>query len=326
MTMGTMSGSEQKPLWLEIEGGIKSLTDADLQAGSWEASVKKIAGELDDKGFNASKTGGHLLQLRWAMEARRDVGHPLLDDLNSALDALTLDDVANAHAATMGIVRKLGESWDLAKKAEVIGDIGRMVEATRLALLIDRAKGMEGDKGIRYLREVKVADADILEGMGISQEKLAEVDAAMAAEKAERERVKGLLEGVADKPEQDRIKHLLNSDVAEDLIVEIAGVSESAIDDTKKAMEEEIREKERLAAEAAARKKAEAEGPALEDIEPDDMLQYIEEIREILEFSDQEKEIRVMCEQSSIPKALADIAVSDPDKLDELEEKAEADS
>jgi hypothetical protein len=36
-----------------------------------------------------------------------------------------------------------------------------------------------------------------------------------------------------------------------------------------------------------------------------------------------EKEIRVMCEQSSIPKALVDIAVSDPDKLDELEKAAE---
>lgn len=324
--MGSTNGSDKKPLWLEIEAGITSLTDADLQEGSWEASVRKIAGELDEKGFNASKTGGHLLQLRWAMEARRDVGHALLDDLKGSLEALTLDDVSNAHAATMGIVRKLGESWTLVKKAEVIGDIGRMVEAARLALLIEKAKGMEGDKGIRYLREVEVADADILEGMGITQEKLAEVDAAIAAEKAERGRVKGLLEGVADKSEQEKIKHLLNNEVAEALIVEMAEVSEGAIEDTKKAMEEEIREKERLAAEAAAKKKAEAEGPALEDIEPDDMLQYIEEIREIMDFSDQEKEIRVMCEQSSIPKALADIAVSDPDKLDELEEKAEAES
>lgn len=44
---------------------------------------------------------------------------------------------------------------------------------------------------------------------------------------------------------------------------------------------------------------------------------------EIMEFSDVEKEIRTMCEQSAIPKALVDIAVSDPDKLDELEKKAE---
>jgi hypothetical protein len=29
-----------------------------------------------------------------------------------------------------------------------------------------------------------------------------------------------------------------------------------------------------------------------------------------------------MCEQSSIPKALVDIAISDPDKLDKMEEEA----
>ena len=40
-------------------------------------------------------------------------------------------------------------------------------------------------------------------------------------------------------------------------------------------------------------------------------------------FSDQEKEIRTMCEQSAIPKALVDIAVSEPEKLDELEKKAQ---
>jgi hypothetical protein len=53
------------------------------------------------------------------------------------------------------------------------------------------------------------------------------------------------------------------------------------------------------------------------------MLEYIESIREIMEFSDQEKEIRVMCEQSSIPKCLVDIAVSEPGRLDELEKGAE---
>ena len=48
-----------------------------------------------------------------------------------------------------------------------------------------------------------------------------------------------------------------------------------------------------------------------------------EEIREILEFSDVEAEIRQMCETSNIPKALVDIAVSEPDRLDELEKEAE---
>ena len=88
-------------------------------------------------------------------------------------------------------------------------------------------------------------------------------------------------------------------------------------------MEEELKEKQRLAEEEAARKKAEAEGPALEDIPSDQMIEYIDSIREIMEFSDVEKEIRVMCEQSSIPKALVDIAVSDPGKLDELEKQAQ---
>jgi len=103
----------------------------------------------------------------------------------------------------------------------------------------------------------------------------------------------------------------------------MAKVDQAAIDAVKKAMEDEIKEKQRLAEEEAARKKAEAEGPALEDLPSDELLDYIESIREIMEFSDQEKEIRVMCEQSSIPKALVDIAVSEPDKLDELEKKAE---
>jgi predicted component of type VI protein secretion system len=88
-------------------------------------------------------------------------------------------------------------------------------------------------------------------------------------------------------------------------------------------MEAELKEKQRLAEEEAARKKEAAAGPALEDISPDEMLDHIEAIREIMEFSDQEKEIRVMCEQSSIPKALVDIAVSEPDRLDELEKEAE---
>ncbi|MGD9307606.1 MAG: hypothetical protein PVG51_00630, partial [Desulfosarcina sp.] len=96
-----------------------------------------------------------------------------------------------------------------------------------------------------------------------------------------------------------------------------------AIDAANKAMEEELKEKQRLAEEEAARKKAAAEGPSLDDIPPEEMLNHIESIREIMEFSDQEKEIRVMCEQSSIPKSLVDIAVSEPDKLDELEKKAE---
>ena len=88
-------------------------------------------------------------------------------------------------------------------------------------------------------------------------------------------------------------------------------------------MEEELAEQKKREEELAAKKAAEAAGPALGDISPDDMLEYIEGIREILEFSDVEKDIRTMCEQSSIPEALVDIAISDPDKLDEMEKEAE---
>jgi hypothetical protein len=88
-------------------------------------------------------------------------------------------------------------------------------------------------------------------------------------------------------------------------------------------MEAELKEKQRLEEEAAARKKEEAAGPPLEEIPPDEILEHIEAIREIMEFSDKEKEIRVMCEQSSIPKCLVDIAVSEPERLDELEKEAE---
>ena len=55
-----------------------------------------------------------------------------------------------------------------------------------------------------------------------------------------------------------------------------------------------------------------------------DIVDSREELETIIDASrEEEKEIRVMCEQSAIPKALVDIAVSDPDKLDELEKQAE---
>ena len=120
-----------------------------------------------------------------------------------------------------------------------------------------------------------------------------------------------------------KVKHLFDNNVSEELIIEMAKVDSDAINAVKKAMEAELKEQQRLKEEAAARKKEEAAGPALEDIPPDEMLEHIEGIREIMEFSDQEKEIRIMCEQSSIPKALVDIAVSEPDRLDELEKEAQ---
>jgi hypothetical protein len=198
-----------------------------------------------------------------------------------------------------------------------------MVMQARLDLLIAKAKELSGDEGIRYLIGEKVADEVIVPALELTDEKLAEVHAEIAAEKAERDRVAGLLKKVADKSSEEQVKHLFENDVTEALIIEMAQVDQGAIDAVKKAMEEELKEKQRLAEEEAVRKKAEAEGPSLDDIPSDELVDLIDSIREIMEFSDVEKEIRTMCEQSAIPKALVDIAVSDPDKLDELEKKAE---
>ncbi|MBW2612945.1 MAG: hypothetical protein JRE12_11410, partial [Deltaproteobacteria bacterium] len=153
--------------------------------------------------------------------------------------------------------------------------------------------------------------------------KLDKVKDDIKKERAERERITKLLEAVEGKSNEEKIKHLVENNVAEELIIEMAEVDQGVIDAVKQTMEEALKEKQKLAEEEAARKKEAASGPKLEDIPADEMLEHIESIRDIMEFSDVEKEIRVMCEQSSIPKALVDIAVSEPDKLDELEKKAE---
>jgi hypothetical protein len=198
-----------------------------------------------------------------------------------------------------------------------------IVEKTKLDLLIARAKALPGDEGIRSLIEEQV-DFEVITGaLDISAEKLEEVNTRIKEERAERDRVAKLLDAVAGKSDEEKVRHLFENDVSEDLIIEMAQVDQAALDGAKQAMEAELKEKQRLAEEAAARKAEEAAGPALEDIPPEEMLDHIESIREIMEFSDQEKEIRVMCEQSAIPKALVDIAVSEPEKLDELEKKAE---
>jgi hypothetical protein len=246
-----------------------------------------------------------------------------MKDFNTAISALTLDDVAAPYTATNNLLDELGETWPELRSSERRPDVIEIVEKTKLNLLIAKAKELPGDEGIRSLIEENVDFQVITTAMEITDEKLQEVNEQIKKERAERARVATLLEAVADKSNEEKVRHLFDNDVSEDLMIEMAKVSQGDIDASKKAMEEELKEKQRLAEEEAARKKAEAEGPSLEDIPSDQMIDYIDSIREIMEFSDQEKEIRVMCEQSSIPKALVDIAVSDPDKLDELEKKAE---
>ena len=321
--MTTSDATAKKPLWLLIEERILQLDSQNLSAGNLESSIQRIAGELDDTGYNVSRHGGNMITLRFAVDRAREVGRPLLKDFNDAVSALTLEDVEAPYVATSDLLDKLGETWPELKKSERRRDVIDIVENTRLNLLIAKAKGLPDDAGIRFLIEKELYFPVITKALEITEEKLDQVNEQIKKERAERARVATLLEKVTDKTNEEKVRYLIDNDVSEELIIEMAKVDQSVLNAVNKAMEEELKEKQRLAEEEAARKKAEAEGPALEDIPPDDLLEYIESIREIMEFSDQEKEIRVMCEQSSIPKALVDIAVSEPDKLDELEKKAE---
>jgi hypothetical protein len=321
--MTTSDATEKKPLWLLIEENILGLGAQDLSAANLEASIQRVAGELDNAGYNVSNHGGNLLQLRWAMNDASKAGKALMKDINTAIAAFKLEDVEDLYAAADKLINDIAKTWPKLKRSERRADVIGMVEQTRLDLLIAKAKDLSGDEGIRYLIGEQVEPDVITGALDITQEKLDQVNAQIEAERAERARVTSLLEKMEGKSDEEKVKHLFEKDVAEELIIEIAGVDQAAIDAAKKAMEAELAEKKRLEEEAAAAKKAAAEGPALDDIPSEEMLDYIESIREIMEFSEEEKEIRVMCEQSAIPKALVDIAVSEPDKLDELEKKAE---
>jgi len=315
--------TKKRPLWLLIEENFLELDLQALSGENREATVQRIAGELDNAGYNVSHHGGNLLQLRWAMDDMQKVGRPLMKDLNDAIAALSLKDVADHYIATSKLINNLAETWPQLKKSERRPDVIQMVEKAKLDLLIKKAKGLPDDKGIRLLIGEKVADEVITNALGIDKEKLDEVHTQIKKEKAERARVKTLIEAVEGKSNEEKVKHLIEKNVSENLIIEMAKVDQGVIDGAKQAMESALKEQQKLAKKAAAQKKKEAAGPSLDKIPPDKMLEYIESIREIMEFSEEEKEIRVMCDQSAIPKALVDIAVSEPDKLDELEKKAE---
>jgi len=303
----------KKPLWYSIEESIQKL--GDVQGG--ESAVQEVAKELD-----ISLIGGSMLELRWALDAAAKAGRPFLKDLDEAVGALTLDDVVCTRSAAAKLVGELGKTWPDFRKSERKADLIRMLEEKKLDLLVAKAKTLPGDKGIRLLIEESVAREDVLSGLGIDEARLKEVETLVEKERAERARVQALIDEAGGKPPEEKVKHLIQKDVAEALIIEMAGVDSAVISKVQKAMEEEIKEKERLAAEEAARKAKEAAGPSLDEIPNDTMLEYIESIREILEFSTEEKEIRVMCGQSSIPASLVDVVVASPDKLDELEKKA----
>lgn len=320
--MSEKAGTALEPLWLSMEQKILELSDSELEQDARERTIQRIASELDDAGHNVSRHGGNMLQLRDAIAARAGAGAPLLTEFNAAVAALSLDDLVNAESAAVGLIRRVGESWPRIKDLDRRPHILEILEHKRLDLLIAVAKSMADDLGIRFLIEQEVSPETIMGALEVTEAKYGEVTAAIAAERAERARVKKLLEEVADQSAEARAKHLINNDVADTDIVELAGIDQAVIDGVREAMVEELKEKQRRAEEEAAAKKAAAEGPALDAIAPDEMLEYIEAIREIMEFSDQENEIRQMCEQSNIPRSLVDVVVTDPDKLDELEKAA----
>jgi UDP-N-acetylglucosamine 2-epimerase len=149
----------------------------------------------------------------------------------------------------------------------------------------------------------------------VSQEQIDRVIAAIKAEAAAVAKVQELLAEVKGKADDVQVRHLIDNGLPEATIIEIGGFGQDVIDAVKAAIAEEKREAERKAAEEAERKKAEAEGPAIEDIPEDELEEHVEAIQEIMEFSEDPDEIRTMCEQSNIPKALIDLAIEDADKL-----------
>jgi len=321
--MTTISETAKEPLWLAMERKILEHTSQDSSGSDLENVLQAIASDLDQSGYNVSQHGGNYLQLRWALEEKNRNGKYLLQDLNQAVEKLSFEDVENTKKAAGMIINAVGHSWPKLKDASRKPAILDMVEKIRLGFLIKKAKELSESEGIRYLIASDVSPDVIVESLSITQDRYEQETAAIAAEKAERDRVRSLLEAVAEKPDEERIKHLINKDVSDSLIVEIAEMDQAAVDSIKKTMEEEIKEKQRLAEEEAKRKAATAAGPSLEDISMEDRLTHIEAIRDIMDMCAKEDEIRQMCTQSNIPKCLIDIAVSDPDRLDELEEEAE---
>ncbi len=313
----------KEPLWIAMEKKIFEHASGDSSGANLESLIQKIAADLDNSGYNVSNHGGNLLQLRWAMEEKNRNGKPLMQDLNDAIRKLTFEDVENAKVATANVINALGAAWPKIQDSNRTPTILGIVEKVRLGFLVQKAKALSESQGIRCLIDYKVASDVIVSELGISQERYDQEVAAIKAEAEKKAHVKSLLEAVADKPEEERIKHLINNDISDELIIEIAGAEQAGIDNIRKSMEEELKEKQRLAEEEAAKKAALAAGPPLEEISMEDRLTHIEAIRDIMDLCDKEEDIRTMCEQSKVPKCLVDIAIADPDKLDELEQEAE---
>ena len=168
-----------------------------------------------------------------------------MKDFNTAIAALTLEDVADPYAATDKLIDDIGKTWPKLKRSERRPDVIRMVEKTKLDLLVAKAKGLPDDEGIRLLIEEQVAPEVITSALEITAEKLKQVNTEMEKERAERARVATLLEAVEGKSDEEKVKHLFANNVSEELIIEMAKVDQGAIDGAKQAMEAELKEKQR---------------------------------------------------------------------------------
>ena len=129
--MATSNATEKRPLWLSIEEQIQKL-DAQALSSDMEASIQRMAGELDKVGHSVTGHGGNLIKLRIAVDKAREVGKPLLDDFNAAVSALTLEDAADPYKATNNILEKLGDTWPELKIAERRPDVINMDNVHRL--------------------------------------------------------------------------------------------------------------------------------------------------------------------------------------------------
>jgi hypothetical protein len=321
--MTTANETVTDPLWLAMERKILEHASKDSSGSNLEPLMQQIASELDQSGYDVSLHGGNFLQLRWALEEKNRNGKPLLQDLTGAIDKLTFEDVENPRKAAAQIINAVGDSWPKIKDSSCKPAILQMIEKTRLGFLVARAKGMSEGEGIRSLLASSIPADVIVESLSITKERYDQEIASIEAEKKEKARVLSLLAAVEGKTDEERIKHLINNDVSDALIMEIAKVDQDSVETARNAMEEELKEKQRRAEEEARKKAEAAAGPSLEEISMEDRLTHIEAIRDIMDLCDKEEEIRQMCEQSNVPKCLIDIAVSDPDRLDELEAEAE---
>ncbi|MCP4372934.1 MAG: hypothetical protein GY797_33235, partial [Deltaproteobacteria bacterium] len=169
--------TKQKPLWLLIEENFLELDLKDLSGEKREAAIQRIAGNLDNAGYNVSHHGGNLIQLRGAMDDMQKVGRPLMKDLNDAIAVFSLEDLADHYAASSKLINDLAENWPQLKKSERRPDVIQMIEKVKLDLLINKAEGLPDDEGIRLLIGEKVDDEVITNALGITEEKLGEVHA-----------------------------------------------------------------------------------------------------------------------------------------------------